>query len=65
METIKEHEVETIDGVEYKLYINDFGPTVRVFDVVVKEVVTIVQYPNFDKAQAAYDTAVETARKLS
>lgn len=65
MRAIIEYEIETIDGIEYKLYVNAFGPAVRVFDVEANEVVTIVNYPNMDKAQGAFDVAVEHARGIS
>ena len=54
---------EIIDGVEYKLFSNDHGPAVRVKDVDANEVVTIINYPNAVKAQAAFTTATEHARK--
>ena len=64
MRAIIEYEIETTDGIEYKLYVNAFGPAVRVFDVEAKEVVTIVNYPDMDKAQGAYDAAVAFAREI-
>ena len=54
----------TIDGVEYKLFINDRGPAVRVKDVDANEVVTIINYPNHKMAQGAYVAATEYARTM-
>lgn len=64
MIAIVEYEVEIIDGIEYKLYINDFGPAVRVFDVDAQEVVTVVNYPDLKRAQDAYDAATKHAKEI-
>lgn len=64
MIAIVEYEVEIIDSIEYKLYINDFGPAVRVFDVDAQEVVTIVNYPDLKRAQDAYDAATKHAKEI-
>jgi hypothetical protein len=54
-----------IDGVEYKLFANKLGPAVRVKDVDSNEVVTTINYVNSTQAQAAFNEATDTARRIS
>lgn len=39
--TINHEEIEVIDGFEYKLFHNKYGPAFRVFDVTVRKVTGI------------------------
>ncbi|HDZ39041.1 MAG TPA: hypothetical protein ENH62_12260 [Marinobacter sp.] len=67
-----ETKVETIDGIEYRLLFNDYGPAVRILDVEVflagsynDGVVAIINYPSLAKAQEGFDVVTNHAREVA
>ena len=51
--------ITTTDGVEYKLFKNNKGWAIRVFDIDAKEVVTLVNYPDKEMAQKEFNKIIE------
>lgn len=56
---------EVIDGVEYKLFINEKGYAVRVFDIDTGEVVHLINYPDEFTANQVYVKTIEKAIQMA
>lgn len=56
--TANKVEIEVIDGMEYKLFRNQYGPAFRVLDLASGEVVGLTVYKSEAKAGATFDAAV-------
>lgn len=58
-------EVEIIDGIEYKLFHNKYGPAFRVLDIGAQEVVGLTNFKSESQAGATFDAAVAYARRVA
>lgn len=66
-------EIEIIDGIEYKLFHNQYGPAMRVLDITgtdangnnVGEVAGLTNFKSEAQAGSTFDAAVEYARKVA
>lgn len=57
-------EIEIIDGVEFKLFHNQYGPAFRVLDLASNEVVGLTNFKSESLAGETFDAAVAHARKV-
>lgn len=57
--------VEIIDGIEYKLFHNKYGPAFRVLDLGAQEVVGLTNFKLEAQAGATFDAAVAYARRIA
>lgn len=60
---IREIVIEIIDGLEYKLYENDKGFAIRLFDIDANEVYAIKQFRDSDAAKIAFCDLIILARR--
>ncbi len=58
-------EIEIIDGIEYKLFHNQYGPAMRVLDLASDEVVGLTNFKSEAQAGETFDAAVAYARKVA
>jgi hypothetical protein len=57
-------EIEIIDGIEYKLFHNQYGPAMRVLDIASDEVVGLTNFKSESQAGSTFDAAVAYARRV-
>ena len=57
-------EIEIVDGIEYKMFHNQYGPAFRVKDLASNEVVGLTNFKSEAKAGSTFDAAVAYARKV-
>ncbi len=63
--TVEKVEIEIINGIEYKLFSNQYGPALRVFDIESGEIVGLTNFKSEAKAGAMFDAAVAYARRVA